>query len=95
MNNQPLNLICNCCGNGMKNTAEDNMDFGTNRRDYGFGTCVKCAKWSIKTFFTPYIEQVAGMLKPENSVKFKAMPRWKQEAVICGLVEKGSLTFKI
>lgn len=80
----------------MKNTEHDNMDFGTGRRDEGYGTCRVCAEYSTDIFFANKIEEVRKCFeKPENLEKFDKASKEQKINFIIKMIDEGVLTFKI
>jgi hypothetical protein len=90
---QPINLICNCCGKAMKNTPEENIDFNTGRRDYGYGTCMECAEFAQNKFFNGLIPQVLNALNPENKAKFERLSKTMQHNFIHDMIQKGIIHY--
>jgi hypothetical protein len=92
---------CSCCGELIKNSPEENTDFGQNSYDEGFGMCFECGGdpnsddirtrlgWAGCTFFDTRIQIVRERLKPETCAKFTAMPYERQVAFIAHLIEQG------
>ena len=88
-------LTCSCCGTGIRNTAEENMDYETGARDEGFGTCSGCADWSFHLVMDPIFKKVRDALNPQNQAKFDAMDDGRKAHIVQKLVDKGTLSWGI
>ena len=82
-------MICNCCGNPMEDTPEENMDYGTGKRDVGYGTCMKCAEWATDRFFAAQKHVFRNALNAKNQAIWDAMSDEDQKAIFFGAVEEG------
>ena len=92
---------CSCCGELIKNSPEENNDFGQNSYDEGFGMCRECGGdpnsddilmrlgWAGRTFFDARIDIVRERLKPEKRAKFDAMSYERQVAFVSRCIERG------
>jgi hypothetical protein len=87
-------LICDCCGNWLKDTPEENAWNGLSSHptgDLNSGMCRSCEEWASETFFGVRRKLVAEALNPENRAKFMAMPKEKQNTVVAKLIERGCM----
>jgi len=84
-------LTCSCCGNGLRNTPEENADYGMNSFDNGFGMCMACGDWSYTIFMEARFPIVEKLLKPEQLEKWKTWTFNMKAKLVGKLIEKGAI----
>ena len=96
-------LSCTCCGNGLLDTPEENVDYGQNSYDTGFGMCRECGGdpeaqdirkqmgWAATTFYDARIDILQEKLNEKNLAKFNALSYKKKVAIIARMIEKGAM----
>jgi hypothetical protein len=92
---------CSCCGELIRNSPEENNDFGQNSYDEGFGMCFRCGGdpnsedfrtrlgWGGQLFFDARIKEVREWLNPKNRAKFDVMDYELQVALVSRLIGRG------
>lgn len=96
-------LTCTCCGTGLRDTPEENADYGKHSFDVGFGMCRGCggdpkAKtlrkrmgWASCTFFDARIKILAEKLSEKSRTHFLGLSYQKKCRIIEGLITKGMM----
>ncbi len=98
-------VTCSCCGRGLRDNAEENVDYGKvpNPHDTGFGMCRECGGdpkaadvrkrmgWAACAFYDARIDVLKEQLNEDHKKRFDALPYEKKVVLIARLIEKGAM----
>lgn len=96
-------VACNCCGRLIRDTAEENTDFGVipNPHDNGFGTCVECGGdknssdlrkqlgWGMVTYIEARFDVVRNGLNPEHQARWDGFSWERKVLFVLRCIDKG------
>lgn len=96
-------ITCSCCGRGIRDNAEENVDYGNvpNPHDTGFGMCRECGGdsktaevrkrmgWAACAFYDARIPLVRQWINPTDYGKFDALSYEGKVALVARLILKG------